>query len=314
MGRTENRTNRSKAVAVAALGSGLGIVFLSLGYAVPGIELTISLFIPLLSALVVLEGGKKAAWLFLAVSVPISFIDFPTGLFEYLPNVVIGLSYGAAFSASSSLFLSFFVLLSVSFGVNYAMIYPIDFFYAVSMEKIFATLFHIEQERFSPLFPLFVFFLNLVQSTATFYLCSKELEHLKKLKQERLDITFYSALAYSEVALSLIVIGAFFSFETETVGIALYIAVTLACAFLSFRFDQKNILVWEIAVLLFSLTAFVLSAVFLPSGQRILSLPIGLFSTDIFSLVMLKYNQIHLSRTPKKKVNLIEMMNRDKKD
>lgn len=314
MGRNENRTNRTKAIAVAALGGGLGIVFLSLGYAVPGIELTISLFVPLLSALVVLEGGKKAALLFLAVSVPISFIDFPTGFFEYLPNVLIGLCYGASVSVSSSLFLSFFVLLSFSFGVNYGMIYPINFFYQVRMEEIFASLLHIDPAKFVRLFPLFLFVLNLVQSTATFYLCSKELEHLKKMGPERIDITFYSALAFSEIALALIVTGAFFSFETETIGTALYLCVTLASVFLSFRYDRKNILVWEITVYLFSLTAFVVSAVLLPEGYRLLSLSIGLFSSDIFSLVMLKYNQIHSPASPKKTVDLIEMMDQDKKD
>lgn len=313
MEERKRRTELVHIISLVALASALGILFLSLGYLIPGIELTTALFIPLLSALTVLIGGYKGGILLFLVSIPISFIDFPAGLFEYLPNILVGIIYGSVRKYLPSPLLSFLSLVLFSFLINYGLIYPLDFLYVTDLEEVFTALLHLDKEVFHPLFPAFFLLLSIGQSALTFSLCESELEKLGYKMKYSEKTELISFLSFFLISLLGFFLGYYLLMWLTYVSLGFLLLLSTLSLALTLRTEKPVMIVAMLIIPFLTLIAFFVMFFSLEGKARVFSFIPYILLTAVQSLLMLKYNKNHPEIKTEKKSDLLSDESKERK-
>jgi len=282
-------TRVSSQITIAAIGLALGIILLSLTYLIPFMDIFIIILVPFVSALVSLKGDYRAQLLFFFGSVAISFISWQEGIFQYLPNVVIGLVFGNVIKVFSTSFLTYLVTLTVSLLVESVLIYPINFLFSVDMISIYATVFGLSKEVFLPIFPLFYLLLSSIQTMIMFIIVSNELAKLGYIKQPRYNFdNIWIYFGLDLVFASLFIIGYYF---VSWLG---YLALGYSLLFLGYQafkvlipYDKTNTVLMSI-IFVVSIVNFVVCISFLDIKQIYLGLVPGLLCMQAASLLLMK--------------------------
>jgi hypothetical protein len=294
MGESRNPSQRiTSGMALAGLSLALGIVFLSLAYVIPFMDLFIVVFIPFLGALVALKGDYKTQLIYLALVICVSFVDIQEGFFEYLPDTLIGLAYGDAAKKWGMSFFSFFIMLTVSFLIQIGIIYPIDFFYQVDMVSVFASIFSLTKADFLPFWPLFAFFLSGIESLICFIVISNEMGKLDKMPEQRKMDDFIFAVSADSFFIALFCLGHYFASWLEYLSLGYILLLGCIQISLSFRADKKYFIIIYLFTAILSLVSAALVFAYLKEDRVSLSLLTIGIALVCLSLFMLKYNQVH---------------------
>jgi len=282
-------TRVSSQITIAAIGLALGIILLSLTYLIPFMDIFIIILVPFVSALVSLKGDYRAQLLFFFGSVAISFISWQEGIFQYLPNVIIGLIFGNVIKVFSTSFLTYLVTLTVSLLVESVLIYPINFLFSVDMISIYATLFGLTKEVFMPIFPLFYLLLSSIQTMIMFIIVSNELSKLGYIKQLKFNCdSVWIYLGLDVFFAALFIIGYYLG---DWLG---YLALGYSLLFLGYQmfkillpYDKTNTIIMSV-VFAASAINFAVCISFLDIDEIYLGLVPGLMSMQATSLLMMK--------------------------
>lgn len=288
---TRNPKGRNTtAIALAAIGLSLGILSLSLSYVLPFSELISLIFIPFLSALIVLKGDYKSVLLFLAGSIAICFIDMQGGFFEYLPSVIIGIGFGYSVKHFGLFYPSFFCLIIVSMLVNILMTYPIDFFYKIDMIQLYASLFKKTRADFTSSFPVFMLLISFIQSLITYIIIASEIKKIASdVTDDDEDTDFYFSLVIN--LLSLAGLGLALLIKNEGLGYLLSALLAVEGTIQMFLFYKSSLMKLTIIEGILSLLAGIAILIWAKTSLKFLFLlPFSVLECQL-SLVMLKYSR-----------------------
>lgn len=286
-----NNSNLIRQISIASLFLSLGILFLSLEYVVPFISLFYIIFIPFLSAYFTLNSNWKGQLIYLVCSALVSLIYMQTGLFEYLPNVIIGIGYGIAIKNYRSKIVSLVVLISVSFVINYLIMFPINWIYNVDMTVVFSTFFHINIDIMRLIFPTFIFVISSLQSLITFIITNEEMKKLPLNKNIEEKNEFIILTIFILLGTILLVIGAFFIIQMAYVSISFLFVISLILLILQLRFDSPKPIIIEFSVFSLGLIGTIVGLIMFQNDYKYLSLIFIVIINILDSLIMLRYNR-----------------------
>jgi hypothetical protein len=277
-------------IALAAIGLALGILFLGLTYVVPFMGIFISVFIPFVSALVALKGDWKAQLIYLGGALCICFIDMQEGFFDFLPNCLIGICFGDAVKKFSLSFFSYLIMVTASFLIEWALIFPIKWIWGTDMISVYAALFHKTASSFAILFPLFTLILSSVQSLVTFIIISQEVKKVSYVPPVEVKAQVWWYLAADALTLALIAVSYFFYLPLYYVYLGYLLIEASGQTAISFRLDKTLPVTLYVTGIIASL---VIGGLIIGLGgsqyASLAFLPLGFIFVSI-SLVMLKYN------------------------
>ncbi len=286
-----NNSNLIRQISIASLFLSLGILFLSLEYVVPFISLFYIIFIPFLSAYFTLNSNWKGQLIYLVCSALVSLIYMQTGLFEYLPNVIIGIGYGIAIKNYRSKIVSLVVLISVSFVINYLIMFPINWVYNVDMAVVFSTFFHINIDIMRLIFPTFIFVISSLQSLITFIITNEEMKKLPLNKKIEEKNEFIILTIFILLGTILLVIGAFFIIQMAYVSISFLFVISLILLIPQLRFDYPKPIIIEFSVFSLGLIGTIVGLIMFQNDYKYLSLIFIVIINILDSLIMLRYNR-----------------------
>ena len=284
-------TRVSSQITIAAIGLALGIILLSLTYLIPFMDIFIIILVPFVSALVSLKGDYRAQLLFFFGSVAISFISWQEGIFQYLPNVIIGLVFGNIIKVFSTSFLTYLVTLTASLLVESALIYPINFLFSVDMINIYAAVFGMSKEVFLPIFPLFYLLLSSIQTMIMFIIVSNELAKLGYIKRPDYNFDNIWIFVGLDLVFAILFVVGYYLLDWLN-----YLALGYSLLFLGYQafkvlipYDKINTICMSF-LLASSIINFAVCISFLDIKQLYLGLVPGLISMQVASLLLMKFH------------------------
>lgn len=196
------KTLEIRGIAIASISAALSIIMLTLTLFFPALSLLIILFSSLLGALVSLKTSIKIQIPYIFVILSISFINIQDGFFQLVPNTIIGLLFGNLVKKNYDIYFLFLSTTILSSIMNMLSFYPIKFLYNVDMIEIYAKVFNLNRADFINIYPIFNVLLSSIEMTVLTFVSLEEIKKFNIKINTNIDIELNSL-----IALSLLLIG-----------------------------------------------------------------------------------------------------------
>ncbi len=191
-------------ITFAAIAAALTIILFSFTLLFQFFTIVVIFASTLIGTLVSSKTGIKIQVAFFLVIVASSFINIQEGLFQLIPNTLIGLCLGNLIKLKVDIFLLFVATTIISAILNSLSYFPIILLFDVDMLEVYSTIFNLTRDEFIVVYPAFNILLSEIEMTVIILISIDELAKFKIIINKKINYELNSILFISTLFTSLI--------------------------------------------------------------------------------------------------------------